>query len=75
MIEDEQDGMLERWFQSAFNLTDAEEDRFWEQFVARQEPEACAWAAFTAVMLQVGAQLRQATEWTDWPLQGIPAVA
>jgi hypothetical protein len=73
--EERPDQALEQIFQAAFGLSREREDALWRQLAQRRRQEEHAWSAFRAVMLQVNARVRKATEWSAWPARGIPGIA
>jgi hypothetical protein len=63
--------MLSEVFQESLGLSREQEDALWGRFLARQQREAQAWAAFAAAMNVAGARLWQAVAWAGWPAWGL----
>jgi hypothetical protein len=75
MIEDELDQALGRLFRRGLSLPPEQEEVLWLRFAAHTRHDEHAWIAFREVMLQTAACVRQAAEWSSWPVRGVPGVA
>ena len=72
MNDEELDRRLERLAGAAFELSLAQEDALWRGFERRRARERQAWAAYTAVMLQLNGRLRPALHPLEWLRRGLP---